>query len=88
MALLQMHPGPLQAALQRRIGQRRQVIGHLFDGDMPLDVSHQRAEDFGMVGTAQRVEQRFFVGLTRTFPGLVACIEVADVFSRVEAAVQ
>ena len=88
MALLQMTPGPADRAVERRIGERRQIVGHLLHRDVALDVAHQRAEHFGVMRAAQRVEQRLLVALARALPGLMARIEVADEIVAVEAAVQ
>ena len=76
VALLQVAPGPAQRALEDGVGQRGQLVGHRLDRDAALDVAHQRAEDLGMVGAAQGVEQRALVGLAGAVPGLVALLEL------------
>ncbi len=63
VALVQQLPGPAQRGVQHRVGQRRQVVGHLLDRELALDIAHQRAEQLGMVRMAQRVQQQLFVGL-------------------------
>ena len=88
VVLAQPRPGPAQHAIQGGVGQRRQIIGHLLDRDQALDVAHQGAEDLGMVGMAQRVQQRVFVVLTGAAPSAVAVFEVGDVLGGVKALVQ
>ena len=69
VALLQARPGPAQGDGQHAVGQGAEVVGHLFDGELALDVAHQGAKDLGMVGVAQGVEQAFFIVFTAALPG-------------------
>jgi hypothetical protein len=54
---------------QHAVGQGAQVVGHLLHGDAAFDVARQGAEDLGMVGAAQQVEQGFVVVLARGCSG-------------------
>ncbi len=88
VGVLQMLPGPAHRTRQRRVGERGKIVGDLLDRDVALDVAHQCAEDLGVVGAAQRVEQQLFVGLARALPAGVALLELALVGDRIEAVVQ
>ena len=65
MAVPEPGPAPLGRDAQNAVGQGAQVVGHLLHGDAAFDVARQRAEDFGMVGAAQQVQQGFVVVLAR-----------------------
>ena len=78
-------PGPTQGAVQRGVGQRRQVIGHLLHGDQRLHIAHQGAEHLGMVGMAQGVEQRVFVVLATALQRGLAVVQLGAVVGRAEA---
>ena len=88
VALLQVLPGPADGAVERGVGERREVVGHLLDAQFAVDVAHQGAKHLGVVGAAQGVQQRLFVGLAATRPGAVARLEFVQIGGALEAALQ
>ncbi|MPM43079.1 hypothetical protein SDC9_89752 [bioreactor metagenome] len=63
MFVFEAAPAPARGHAQHAVGQGREVVGHLLDGDAVLHVARQRAEGLGMVGAAQQVEQVLVVVL-------------------------
>ncbi|MPM86620.1 hypothetical protein SDC9_133710 [bioreactor metagenome] len=69
MAVLEPAPAPLGRDAQHAVGQGAEIVGHLLYGNAAFDIACQRAEDFGMVGAAQQIEQGFVVVLARGLQG-------------------
>ena len=65
VAVFQAAPTPLCGHAQHRVGQCREVVGHLFDGDDALHIARQGAENLRMVCAAQQIEQGFVIVLAR-----------------------
>ncbi len=63
VALTQVLPAPVEHAVQIGIGQRRQIVRDLLNPQLPFDIAHQSAEGLRLMGSAQRIQQRPFVGL-------------------------
>jgi hypothetical protein len=66
-------PAPARGDAQGGVGQRAQVVGHLFHGQHAFDVARQRAEQFRMVGAPQQVEQRLVVVLAGDLQRAARC---------------
>ncbi|MNS70235.1 hypothetical protein D3C72_1035760 [compost metagenome] len=85
MPVFQALPAPLRGDAQHRIGQRRQVIGDLLDGDVPFNIACQGAEGFRVVGAAQQVQQVFVVVLSGRLQCGAAALQLGLELGGIEA---
>ena len=88
MPLLEVLPHPLAGDLQHAVRECTQIIGHLLHADAFFHIARQGAKHFGVVGTAQQIEQGFFVCLVGRLQGLQAQRQLALKHGRVKAFAQ
>jgi len=86
--LFQALPAPVRRYPQHRFSQRAQVIGHLLDRQHAFNVARQRAEYFGMAGTAKQVQAGFFVIFAGAFKRRQTLLEFTRKQGSIEAFVQ
>ena len=86
MTGLQAVPTPAGGHSQHGIRQGAQVIGHLLHREHALHVPRQRAELLGVMGTAQQVEQAFFVVFASALQGLPPSLQFGLKFGSIETA--
>ena len=84
----QAAPAPARGDAQHGLGQRAQVVGHLFHRQAAFDVARQRAEHLGVMGAAQQVEQGFVVVLAGAGQRLAAMLKFLLELGRGKALVE
>ncbi|OIQ66357.1 hypothetical protein GALL_520740 [mine drainage metagenome] len=63
-------PAPAGGNAQHGIGQGAKLVGHFFHREHAFDVTRQGAENLGVMGPAQQVQQRLVV----IFTGCLQCV--------------